>query len=240
MQAIIIASEADEKDFLSYVLRRSGLAVAASSDVRRILTKWADHPADLILVALNETDDPLEILKLVRAETQTPCIMIVDPITERLHAHLLDQGADVLLNRPVSGRFLGAQVRALLRRSSGIPSFVLPTLASDGFSLDPSSRTITIEEGEPQRLTQLEFRLLYILMTNRGQVVPTEVLIERVWGYSGEGNRELVRGLISRLRHKLEPDPNNPRLFETISGVGYRFTPKAEFPPQPPLEDSGV
>jgi DNA-binding response OmpR family regulator len=212
------------------------LAVAASSDVRRILTKWADHPADLILVALSETDDPSETLSLVRAETQTPCIMIVDAVTERLHTQLLDQGADVLLTRPVSGRFLGAQARALLRRSSGIPSFVLPTLAADGFSLDPSARTITIEEGEPQRLTQLEFRLLYILMTNRGQVVPTEILIERVWGYTGEGNRELVRGLISRLRHKLEPDPNNPSLFETISGVGYRFTPKTEFPPQTPLK----
>lgn len=236
MQAIVIASDADEKDFLSYVLRRSGLAVAASSDVRRILTKWADHPADLILVALGETDDPLEILNLVRSETQTPCILMVDSISERAHTQLLDQGADVLLVRPVSGRFLGAQVRALLRRSSGIPSFVLPALVTGEFKLDPSSRMITLESGEEQRLTQLEFRLLYILMTNRGQVVPTEVLIERVWGYTGEGNRELVRGLISRLRHKLEPDPNNPRLFETISGVGYRFTPSEEFSPQPPLE----
>lgn len=237
MQAIVIASEPDEKDFLGYVLRRSGLAVAASSDVRRILTKWTDHPADMIVVALGESDDPDEILGLVRAETQTPCILIVDSISERLHTQLLDQGADVVMTRPVSGRFLGAQVRALLRRSSGIPSFVLPTLATDGFSLDPSARTITIMDGQPQRLTQLEFRLLYILMTNRGQVVPTEVLIERVWGYSGEGNRELVRGLISRLRHKLEPDPNNPTLFETISGVGYRFITKAEFPPEPPLEN---
>jgi DNA-binding response OmpR family regulator len=236
MQAIVIASDADEKDFLGYVLRRSGLAVAASSDVRRIFTKWADHPADVVLVALDETDDLLEVLKLIRSETQTPCLMIVDAISERLHTQLLDQGADVLLTRPVSGSSLGAQVRALLRRSSGIPSFVLPALVTDGFNLDPSSRTITFENGEEQRLTQLEFRLLYILMTNRGQVVPTEVLIERVWGYTGEGNRELVRGLISRLRHKLEPDPNNPKLLETISGVGYRFTPSEELPSQPPLE----
>jgi DNA-binding response OmpR family regulator len=211
--------------------------VAASSDARRILTKWADHPADLILTALGETDDPLEVLKLIRAETQTPCILIVDAVSERTHSQLLDEGADVLLTRPVSGRFLGAQVRALLRRSSGIPSFVLPALVTEGFNLDPSSRTITFENGEEQRLTQLEFRLLYVLMTHRGQVVPTEVLVERVWGYTGEGNRELVRGLISRLRHKLEPNPNVPKLFETISGVGYRFSLTEEFPPQPQLED---
>jgi two-component system response regulator MtrA len=58
--------------------------------------------------------------------------------------------------------------------------------------------------------------------------LPTEVIVERVWGYSGEGNRELVRGLISRLRHKIEHNPNQPRLIETLPGIGYRFSLEVE------------
>jgi DNA-binding response OmpR family regulator len=137
---------------------------------------------------------------------------------------LLQNGVDVILDRPVSSQVLGAQVQALLRRSAAIPSFVLPTLSLNEITLDPSARTVAVSGKETCRLTQLEFRLLYTLMTNRGQVVPLDVLVERVWGYTGGGSRDLVRGLVSRLRRKIEPDPENAHFLETIPGVGYRFT----------------
>jgi DNA-binding response OmpR family regulator len=136
---------------------------------------------------------------------------------------LLRKGADVILSRPVSPKVLMAHMGALIRRSAAVPTFVLPTLALDKIMLDPSTRTVLVRGEEPRRLTQLEFRLLYTLMTNRGQVIPVEVIVERVWGYSGEGNQDLVRGLISRLRRKVEADPNSSHFIETIPGVGYRF-----------------
>ena len=80
-------------------------------------------------------------------------------------------------------------------------------------------------ELESRRLTQLEFRLLYTLMTHRGQVIPSENIVENVWGYSGEGSKELVRGLVQRLRSKVEPEPRHPRYITTVPGVGYRFDP---------------
>ena len=70
-------------------------------------------------------------------------------------------------------------------------------------------------------MTHLEFRLLYTLMMHRGQTLPTAALVERVWGYEGEGSPELVRGLISRLRAKIEHNPKSPRLVLTVPGVGY-------------------
>jgi DNA-binding response OmpR family regulator len=78
-------------------------------------------------------------------------------------------------------------------------------------------------ERPPQRLTQLEFRLLYVLMTNRDQVIPSDIIVERVWGYTGTGSRELVRNLVSRLRSKIEVDPGNPAYIQTVPGVGYQF-----------------
>jgi DNA-binding response OmpR family regulator len=111
----------------------------------------------------------------------------------------------------------------LLRRAGTIPVSVLPTLESNGLALDPSTRQVTRPDGESYQLTPLEFRLLYLLMTNRGQVIGSDLIVERVWGYSGSGNRDLVRGLVRRLRRKIDPDPHHPRYIETISGVGYRF-----------------
>jgi DNA-binding response OmpR family regulator len=60
-------------------------------------------------------------------------------------------------------------------------------------------------------------------MTNRGQVLPNDTIVERIWGYSGEGDRDLVRGLISRLRRKIEVDAEKPRFIQTVPGVGYLF-----------------
>jgi DNA-binding response OmpR family regulator len=74
----------------------------------------------------------------------------------------------------------------------------------------------------------LEFRLLFTLMTHAGRVIPAENLVEYVWGYTGEGNRSLVRGLIQRLRTKVEPNPSKPRYILTQPGVGYRFNPFVE------------
>jgi len=224
MQAIIIANDKDERDVFTFILRRTGLAVASSSDPRRVLNNWTSHPADLMVVAPTEEQAPEEIVEEVRAITQVPLLMIIDPFTEKILCNLLQSGADIVLGRPVSPQVLSAHVQVLMRRSSAIPSFVLPTLALDEITLDPSTRMVTVPGQEPQRLTQLEFRLLYTLMTNRGQVVPIDVLVERVWGYTGEGNRDLVRGLISRLRRKIEPAPQKKQFLETIPGVGYRFT----------------
>jgi DNA-binding response OmpR family regulator len=99
----------------------------------------------------------------------------------------------------------------------------VPTLDLHEIALDPTTRSVRLADAVPRRLTQLEFRLLYLLMTHRGQVLPTDLIVERVWGYSGEGDRDLVRGLISRLRKKIEADPDSPVYIQTVPGIGYLF-----------------
>jgi DNA-binding response OmpR family regulator len=223
MQAIVIATNLDEKEIFTFLIRRAGLAVASSSDYQRVLKNWTDHPADIIILALQEDMDPIEILDQVREVTQVPLLLITDTLSEDTACMLLENSVDVLLQRPLSPRILTAHVHALSRRSASVPSFVLPNLELENITLDTPTRTVSVHGQEPRRLTQLEFRLLFTLMTNRGQVVPTEILIDRVWGYAGEGNHDLVRGLISRLRRKIEPSTGEYEFIETIAGVGYRF-----------------
>lgn len=223
MQAMVVATDQEERDVLVYVLRNIGLSVAASAELARVLDRWTDHPADLLVVALSGPGDPSRALELVRAASQVPLLMIVEAGTERALCDLLRGGADVVLERPASPQVLAAYTHALLRRASHLPSFVVPALELDEIALDPSNRSVMVEGQEPRRLTQLEFSLLYLLMTNRGHVIPVDVIVERVWGYTGEGNRDLVRGLISRLRHKIERDLEPGHFIETVTGVGYRF-----------------
>jgi DNA-binding response OmpR family regulator len=116
-----------------------------------------------------------------------------------------------------------AQVRALMRRAGGVRLFSLPSLSLAGLTLDPASRSVQLEGRPPRRLTHLEFRLLYTLMIHRGQVLTPETIVEQVWGFEGKGDKELVRGLVRRLRTKVEPEPGVPRYILTSPGVGYSF-----------------
>lgn len=225
MRALLISQDADETAILSLVLQRAGLSVVRSRDLDRGLQGWSEAPSDLVVLVTGE-GPPISTVSRLRAQTEVPFIVITDPLDEVVHAVLLDSGVDLVVPRPFSARLLIAQVRSMLRRAAGLPAFTLPTLTVADLVLDPASRTCKVGTREPKRLTQLEFRLLYTLMIHHGQVLPTEVLVEHVWGYTGEGDRDMVRGLVRRLREKAEPEPHRPRYVITVPGVGYTFDPR--------------
>ena len=222
MYALLLAHNQDEMAILSLVLQRAGLAVTAGKTLDRALQAWAERPADLILLAAEGGDAGAQV-RAVRAETEVPLVLVLEPVAEEVCYELLEAGADLVVSRPFSARLLIAQIRALLRRAGGVQLFTLPALSLSGLTLDPATRTAQTTGQPPRRLTHLEFRLLYTLMIHRGQILPPEVIVERVWGYGEEGDRDLLRSLVSRLRAKVEPDPRNPRYILTVAGVGYSF-----------------
>lgn len=224
MQAILVTSDTDERDILSFVLRHAGLAVSSSGDLTQVTATWLERPADLVVVAAEPGKALLRDVAALRGATEVPLIVLLDGGNESSQVALVQAGVDLVLTRPVSPQLLAAYAQSLLRRAGAAAAFAVPTLDLEGIALDPATRSARLADGVPRRLTQLEFRLLYLLMTNRGQVLPTEVIVERVWGYSGEGDRDLVRGLISRLRRKIETDPDRPVYIQTVPGIGYLFT----------------
>lgn len=226
MRAAFYSYHLDEAAVLQLVLQRAGFASQQVQQPGKIVEVGSERPADFVLLSFGgATPVDIDIVEAVRAQTTVPVLVIGDPLLEDQHVALLEAGADLFVVRPFSVRGLVAQIRAIMRRAAGMPFFSLPILTQSGVMIDPSTRTIQVGDGAPQRLTQLEFRLLFTLMTHAGRVLPTETLVEYVWGFSGEGNRGLVRGLVQRLRTKLEPDPANPRYVLTEPGIGYRFNP---------------
>lgn len=222
MYALLIAENPDDIAIWSTILQRAGLAVTTTKDFDKAMQTWLERPADLLLLALTDPA-PLEQVRRVRLEAKAPLLVVVNAHNEQLYYDLLSMGADLVVGPSFNPKLMIAQVIGLMRRAGSVPAFSLPTLSAANLTLDPATRTLRVNEKPAQRLTHLEFRLLYTLMTNRGQVIPTETIVERVWGYTGQGDRDLVRGLISRLRNKVETDPHKPEYILTMSGIGYSF-----------------
>ncbi|MGD8791254.1 MAG: response regulator transcription factor [Anaerolineae bacterium] len=224
MYALLISHNPDERAILSMVLQRAGVAVTTAPELERGMKSWFERPADLILLAI--PGDPVTHVRRIRTDTEVPVVIVVDDLTEDSHCELLERGTDLVVYRPFSARLLIAQLRVLLRRAGNVPISSLPTLSLAGLTLDPAAQTVQVEAQPARRLTHLEFRLLYTFMTHPGQILRSELIVERVWGYSGQGDKELVRGLVSRLRSKIEPEPRTPRYIITQPGVGYAFDPE--------------
>lgn len=225
MEALLFSPYVDETNVLQVILQSAGLYVRTARSLDQAIEAWPENPAELILIVLSEEHEKsLTQIKQLRAHTVVPIIMLSDLLTDDLHVRFLEAGVDLVIFRPYSVRALSAQIRAILRRSTGVPFFSLPTLTQKDVHLDPTNRTVQVGELEPRRLTQLEFRLLYTLMAHAGQIIPPDQIVEQVWGYDGEGNRELVRGLVQRLRSKIEPIPHQPVYILTEPGIGYCFS----------------
>jgi DNA-binding response OmpR family regulator len=222
MYALLISEDADDIAIFSMILQRAGLAVTTAKNLQRAIQNWSQRPADIILISLSEPP-PQQQVQLVRDETLVPLVLAVNGLDDSIHCVLLKMGADLVVPSSFNAKLLIAQIGVLLRRSGTTPTFSLPTLNVAGLTLDPATRTVVVAQNPSQRLTHLEFRLLYTLMTHRGQIIPTEMLVERVWGYTGQGDRDLVRGLVSRLRGKVEVDARNPQYIVTVPGIGYSF-----------------
>ena len=222
MQAMLFSPHADEAAVLSLILQQAGFSVRAVRNLDQAIEAWPERPADLILVSFPEDKiAAIQQIERMRMFAAIPICIITDPLSEDQQVNILESGADLIVFRPYGVRYLLAQIKALIRRSAGVPYFSLPMLSQRDLTLDPSKRTVLVGDNQPKRLTQLEFRLLYTLMTHAGQILPTDQIIEHVWGYSGEGNRELVRGLVQRLRAKIEPLPREPQYVLTEPGIGY-------------------
>ena len=222
MQALLIAYHPEESSFITILLKQAGFEVHVAKYLKASVENWPEQPLDLICLDLdNNQPNNLTAIKQLRGHTVVPMVVITDPLTEDAEIALIEAGVDLIITRPFGFRLFITRIKAILRRSTGVPFHSLPALARGDLILDPGRRTVTVDAGETKKLTQLEFRLLYVLLTHAGQIIPTDNIVEHVWGYSGDGNQDLVRGLIQRLRSKVELDKANPKYIKSEKGIGY-------------------
>ncbi|MGC9360272.1 MAG: winged helix-turn-helix transcriptional regulator [Anaerolineae bacterium] len=220
--AALVCDDADENAYLGLAVQRAGLLARSFRELSGALSAWRTDPGALIVLSLR-TDHPWMQVGRIRAETSVPLVVVVGRADEDELVRTYAAGADLVIPRPWSPRVFAMQVRALAQRDRGRAQPGVPDLVAGGLRLDVARREAVVDQGDPRHLTQLEFRLLYLLMLHQGQTLPIATIVDRVWGYAGEGSSELVRGLVRRLRQKLGEDVRSPRFVITVPGVGYRL-----------------
>lgn len=221
MKVLIVEDDLALSDVLAFTLRHDGFDVVTAHDGLDGLGSWREEAPDFVILDLNLPKlDGLTLCRRIRAEGETPIIILTVRGSEAEVVRGLELGADDYMVKPFSPRELLARIRAVLRRLGRLPAPA--ELSVGGLTLD-RSRNEAHRQGAPSvRLTPLEARLLEALMLNAGRALPSDTLINAVWGSEG-GDRTMLKQLVYRLRAKIEPDPGRPISVETIPGVGYSF-----------------
>jgi len=212
----------DDLDLLAvtgFALQQAGFLVVKASDGLAALDAFQREQPDLAVLDINLPKlNGFELAKKLRERSRIPLIMLTVRSEEEDVVRALSFGADDYLTKPFSPRILLARVRALLRRV-GLEAEGAVTFAS--LTLDVPELTLNGLPQGPVRLTPLETRFLQLLFAHGGRTVSTERLLVHVWGNRAGGNRQLLKQLVHRLRHKVEKDPADPKLIRTMPNAGY-------------------
>ena len=220
---LIVEDDALLVKFLRATLAASGFTVDVAADGPAAVSYLSSHAVDLILLDLGLPEiDGMDVLRQVRAWSNVPVLVLSarDQQDEKVQA--LDLGADDYLTKPFGVPELLARVRAVLRRLDRAATDDAPRVIVDDLTIDLPNRRVE-KYGEPVHLTLTEWRVLHELVVARPKTVPHRLLLERVWGPAYGDEAHYVRVVIRRLRQKLEPDPEHPRLLLSEIGLGYRF-----------------
>jgi DNA-binding response OmpR family regulator len=182
-----------------------------------------DKPALTILDLQLPHAKILDLCLKLRTVCENPILLFLPAYDENLIVEYYDTGIDDCLVKPISPVVFYMKVRAWLRHSEQPPVTVMSKLHVGNLCLDPNHNSLAREDGKEIKLTDLECRLLYLLMSHPDHVFEADAIVSQVWGLYGEQDVTLLKHVIYRLRRKLEEDPTNPRWIQTWHGKGYSF-----------------
>ncbi len=223
---LVIEDDPSILDGLERNLRFEGYQVLRATDGEHGLEMAIDRRPDLLILDIMLPRlNGFELLKTLRRnEIHTPVIVITAKDQEMDKIMGLDLGADDYITKPFALRELLARINAVMRRKRRY-EMSDETLEFGGVRIDFGGRSVH-RGSEEVTLSDREFRLLSLLVRNAGRVLDRHKILNDIWGYDYYGTARTIDNFITRLRQKLEEDPNKPALIHTVRGVGYKFQVK--------------
>ena len=219
---LIVDDEARIVNFLSSKLKASGYEVlTASNGIEGLEQAQAQEPDMVILDVLMPKMDGLEMLKELRSFSTVPVIMLTAKGADADRIKGFQLGADDYLPKPFNPDELVVRIEAVKRRLASSEMLKIPEAFNLGHVTIDFKKHNVLVSGEENYLTRTEWLLLSQLINNAGRLMLYEELLTHVWGPEYRDDVQLLRTCISRLRRKLEDDPDNPKLIRTIPRTGY-------------------
>ena len=233
-QLLIVDDDVEIRDLLAHYLTKENFRVITAKNgaaVDRILSEQRIHLVVLDLMLPGE--DGLSICRRIRARSAVPIIILTAKGEEIDRIVGLEMGADDYLAKPFNPRELAARIRAVLWRTNHIypgPGREIheETLAFDGWRINIAKRELIAPEGDKTELSSGEFDLLVAFAANAGRILSRDQLLDLVRGRALELYDRSIDVQVSRLRRKIETDPQKPALIKTVRGAGYIFTATVE------------
>ena len=221
---LIVEDEASFSEALEFLLGKEGFSVVVADNGADAIRKFDQGGIDLVLLDLMLPEvSGTEVCRQIRAKSRIPIIMLTAKDSEVDKVVGLEIGADDYVTKPYSSRELVARIRAVLRRNSGENVEIEGAVISvDGVRMDVDRHQVSVN-GNSVSLPLKEFELLEFLMRNAGRVLTRIQIIDRVWGSDYVGDTKTLDVHIKRLRAKIENDPANPTLIQTVRGLGYKM-----------------
>lgn len=194
----------------------------------RLIDENKDSYSLIILDVMLPDIDGFQILQKIRDTSNIPVLMLTAKSSEEDKVFGLRLGADDYLTKPFGINELLARVNSLIRRYTTLNPFTadIDSISLKDMVIDKLNRTVTVKDI-PVLLTGKEFDLLLFLASNKGRVFTKKQIYSQVWEEEYAFDDSNIMSFISKLRKKIEPDPDHPFYILTVRGVGYRFNKEA-------------
>ncbi|MDF1777713.1 MAG: response regulator [Rhizobiaceae bacterium] len=233
VRILVCDDERDVCEMLQEYLKKRGFMVSMASSGKQLREVLEAEKIGLIILDINMPgEDGLSVLRSLRVDNQTPVIMLTaaGEVVDRIIG--LEMGADDYLGKPVDLRELEARIKSVLRRQNDGQgrSGDKPKTGSARFGeflLDIEAAKLTTQEGAEVPLTAMEFSLLKVFAENRGRALTRDQLLEQAHDRSWDPFDRSIDIRISRIRRKVEVNPEKPLIIKTVRGIGYIFDPEA-------------
>jgi two-component system KDP operon response regulator KdpE len=223
-KVLVICDDFDSARTWGYILKEKNIENTLLSSPAEALEVWSELIPDLVVIDMYFSEfDGISLVREIRQQGVVPILLLTPNNNETHILEAYQAGVDECVGKPISPALFLVKVKACLRRSWSMPAESLDMIRAGGLCLDPTRRQVTTGDEQIISLTNLEFRLLHLLMTHPGWVMTTEDIVQKVWGYYGNGDSILLKNVVYRLRRKIDPDPSNPRFIHTESGLGYKY-----------------
>jgi len=228
---LVCDDEQDVREMVQEYLSKRGYDVSAAAHADELRTVLNEKDVDLIILDINMPgEDGLAVLRSLRPDNMVPVVMLTaaGDVVDRIIG--LEMGADDYLGKPVDLRELEARVKAVLRRK-GLPEAPVDAEGVTGdarfgeYVLNIEAAKMVAEDGTELPLTAMEFSLLMAFAQNKGRVLNRDQILEQAHDRSWDPFDRSIDIRISRLRRKIEVNPEKPRIIRTVRGLGYVYDP---------------